>query len=102
MSKNNKAIAQYRRDHGMTQKEFAARLNVTQQMLSYYENGMEPSIDFIKAFKKLTGIDLIFGKIGIAEQSEIEQLRSENELLKTIIEEQKKRLILYEQIHSKK
>lgn len=98
----NKAIVDYRKDHGMTQKEFAEKLNVTQQMLSYYEQGMTPSIEFIKKFKKVTGIDLLFGKNGAVEANEVDRLQRENDLLRSIIEEQKKRLDLYEKITAKK
>lgn len=95
-------ISEYRKDHGMTQTDFADMMGISQQMVSFYEKGMEPPLDFIKNFKNKTGIDLIFNKKNSAEGVEIENLRAENNLLLKLVEEQKKRLALYEKLASKK
>lgn len=95
-------IANFRKDKGMTQALFAKELGITQQMLSFYEKGMQPPVHFIVSFKKKTGIDLLFDKIGIADGVEIENLRNDNKLLRTLVEEQSKRLALYEKLATKK
>lgn len=95
-------ISEYRKDHGMTQTDFAEFMGVSQQMVSFYEKGMEPPLEFIRNFKTKTGIDLIFNKKGSAEGAEIENLRAENNLLLKLVEEQKKRLALYEKLAAKK
>lgn len=95
-------IANFRKDQGMTQAQFSKELGIKQQMLSFYEKGMQPPVHFIVSFKKKTGIDLLFDKIGSADGVEIENLRTENNLLRTLVEEQSKRLALYEKLAAKK
>ena len=93
-------ITNYRIDHGLSQKDLAKRLKISQQRLSYYENGMNPPADFIHAFRKLTGIDLLDGT-KVQPNNELEFLKRENETLLQLIEQQKKTIALYEQMLKK-
>ena len=98
----NNLIKEYRVKNGLSQKEMAAKLKISQQRLSYYENGMQPPTDFVSAFRKATGVDLVDGsfKPDTAEM-ELVSLRKENEMLKSIIQEKDKRMALYEQMFAK-
>ena len=95
-------IKEYRIKNKLSQKEFAEKLNVSQQRLSYYENGMTPPADFISIFRKATSIDLVDGSIKPdTVEIELVSLRKENEMLKTLIQEKDKRLELYEMMIAK-
>jgi transcriptional regulator with XRE-family HTH domain len=93
-------ISEYRKSHGISQKELAARLKISQQRLSYYENGMSPSAEFVSAFRKLTNIDLLDGHHHqpSALEYEIEHLKTQNAMLLQLVEEQKKRLAMFEKM----
>lgn len=93
-------ITNYRRQHGLSQKDLAHRLKISQQRLSYYENGMQPPADFIHAFRKLTNIDLLDGT-NVKPDNETEYLKRENATLLQLIEQQKKTIELYEKLLKK-
>lgn len=97
------AIAHYRKSKSLTQSEFAKQLDISQQRLSYYENGMEPPIEFMRKFKNLTGIDLMNAGISeISANTKIEMVVKENEMLRRLLEEKEKRLELYEKLLNQK
>ena len=52
-----KRIAYYRKEHGMTQKDLAALLNISYQAVSKWESGAsDPSTTNLMALAKLYGV----------------------------------------------
>ena len=61
------AMSQLRRARGMSQREVAAGLGVSQALLSHYENGArEPTLDFVARICDYYGVsaDYMLGRTG--------------------------------------
>ncbi|MBS4066572.1 MAG: helix-turn-helix transcriptional regulator [Chitinophagaceae bacterium] len=95
-------ITSYRKRNRLTQIEFAKQLGISQQRLSYYENGMEPPLEFIHKFKHVTSIDLLDVITEMPVDTKYEMLVKENEMLRQLLEEKEKRLELYEKLLNQK
>lgn len=68
-----KKITQLRKEKGLTQKSVAARLNVSQALLSHYENGIrECSLDFLCRVSEFYGVstDYLLGFEDSKKESE--------------------------------
>jgi transcriptional regulator with XRE-family HTH domain len=54
------AMRRYRLDNNLNQKEMSEALEISQQQYSVLERGMQdPTLEFIKKFKSVTGINLL-------------------------------------------
>ena len=58
-----KVLKSLRNEEGLTQDALAADLGVTRFMISYYENGREPSLDILALYAKRfnTSVDYLLG-----------------------------------------
>ena len=68
-------IKQLREEKGISQLEFAKRINLTQQSVSAYEKGIrEPSLDILKAIADFFGVstDYLLGKSDVRNPEEVE------------------------------
>lgn len=68
-------IKQLREEKGISQLEFAKRINLTQQSVSAYEKGIrEPSLDILKAIADFFGVsvDYILGKSDVRNPDKVE------------------------------
>lgn len=68
-------IKQLREEKGISQLEFAKKINLTQQSVSAYEKGIrEPSLDILKTIADFFGVttDFLLGKSDIRNPEKVE------------------------------
>lgn len=68
-------IKQLREEKGISQLEFAKKINLTQQSVSAYEKGIrEPSLDILKTIADFFGVstDYILGKSDVRNPEKVE------------------------------
>lgn len=72
----SKNLAKFRKRCGMTQSQLAAKLSVTPQAVSKWENGSLPDTEFLPAIASALGVslDLLFGLRSEREMPDLEQL----------------------------
>ncbi|MBR6580642.1 MAG: helix-turn-helix transcriptional regulator [Ruminococcus sp.] len=72
----SKNLTKYRKSCGMTQGQLAAKLNVTPQAVSKWENGSLPDSEFLPKLSVILGvsIDVLFGIKQEQPEQDIEQL----------------------------
>ena len=60
----SKNLSKYRKSCGMTQGQLAAKLNVTPQAVSKWENGSLPDSELLPKISGILGVslDVMFGK----------------------------------------
>jgi transcriptional regulator with XRE-family HTH domain len=80
------AIAELRRERGVTQEELARAVGVSGQAASKWENGGSPDIELLPAIADYFGvsIDALFGRSGITQEN------AQREAVRAIIAEKKK------------
>ncbi len=81
-----KRLAELRKEKNMTQTALAMKLNMTQNMISFYEKGKyQPSIETLKVFAKFfnVSVDYLVGysDVRYTANEDAEQEKNENELL---------------------
>ncbi len=72
----SKNLTKYRKSCGMTQGQLAAKLNVTPQAVSKWENGSLPDSEFLPKLSGILGvsIDVLFGIKQEQPEQDVEQL----------------------------
>lgn len=77
-SKFSKNLTIYRKRCGLTQGQLAAKLNVTPQAVSKWENGSLPDSEFLPMIAHTLGVslDVLFGLAQEREESDLEQMIS--------------------------
>lgn len=75
----SKNLTKYRKRCGMTQGQLAAKLNVTPQAVSKWENGSLPDSEFLPMIASVLGIsiDILFGLAQERENTDLEQMISD-------------------------
>jgi len=77
-----------RREHGLSQRQAAADLGVSQALLSHYENGLrEPRLEFVVRACDYYGVsaDYMLGRAG-SSREDAEELRGIAESLRSLSE----------------
>ena len=69
-------LAKYRKRCGLTQGQLAAKLCITPQAVSKWENGSRPDSEFLPSISKILGVslDVLFGLEEEHEEPDLEQL----------------------------
>lgn len=69
-------LAKYRKRCGLTQGQLAAKLCVTPQAVSKWENGSRPDSEYLPALSQILGVslDVLFGLAEEQEEPDLEQL----------------------------
>ncbi len=75
-SQFSKNLTKFRKRCGMTQGQLAARLNVTPQAVSKWENGSLPDTEFLPKISGILGvsIDVLFGLAEDRDAADLEQM----------------------------
>ncbi|MBE6851140.1 MAG: helix-turn-helix transcriptional regulator [Ruminococcus sp.] len=75
-SQFSKNLTKFRKRCGMTQGQLAARLNVTPQAVSKWENGSLPDTEFLPKISAILGvsIDVLFGLAEDRDAADLEQM----------------------------